>query len=153
MELALHMNQVETTPAILVLQETREVPKIPGYVTYTDPTKMGTAILVENHIAAIPHLTAQAGCEHTLVEMHAKEIGSKNNFFVMSVYCTPSQRHYEFDRVVMDAKKLAGNRPLLILGDFNAPHIFGGTNFNPRGERLWSRLWKTWTFLYSTNPE
>lgn len=63
MELANHINQVETRPAIFVLQETRRVPKIAGYVTYTEHTKMGTAILVENHIAATQHLTAQAGCE------------------------------------------------------------------------------------------
>ncbi|KAH9380391.1 hypothetical protein HPB48_017614 [Haemaphysalis longicornis] len=98
---------------------------------------MGTAILVENRIAATQHLTAQAGCEHTLVEIHAQEIGSKSNIFIMSVYCRPSQKQYEFDRVVLDAKRLARTRPLLILGDFNAPHTLWGYRFqSKRGKAL-----------------
>lgn len=66
------MNTLENQPAIIALQETNGRPKIPGYVTYTDPTGMGTAILVENHVAATQHVTAQAGCEHTLIEVHAR---------------------------------------------------------------------------------
>lgn len=136
-ELSLYIDSIETRPAILALQETRGTPRIPGYITYTDPTKMGSAILVENRIAATQHLTAQAGCEHTLVELHTKEISSKNNIFVMSAYCRPSQKQYKFDRVVLDAKKLAGNRPLLILGDFNAPHTLWGYGFqSKRGKAL-----------------
>ncbi|KAH7958947.1 hypothetical protein HPB49_006815 [Dermacentor silvarum] len=44
----------------------------------------------------------------------------------------PLQRHYEFDRVKMDAKKLAGNRLLLILGDFNAAHALWGYKFQSK---------------------
>lgn len=55
----------------------------------------------------------------------------------MSAYCRPSQGHYEFDRVVMDAKKLAGNRLLPISGDFNAPHTLWGYKFqSKRGKAL-----------------
>ncbi|KAL1478962.1 hypothetical protein MTO96_015954 [Rhipicephalus appendiculatus] len=80
---------------------------------------------------------AQCGCEHTLVEIHAREIGSSGNLLIMSVYCRPSQRQYEFDRIVSQAKGLAGSRPLLILGDFNAPHTTWGYKFQPkRGKAL-----------------
>ncbi|KAH7981810.1 hypothetical protein HPB52_001165 [Rhipicephalus sanguineus] len=111
--------------------------ELPGYVTYTDPTENGTAVLVRSNVAATQHVTAQGGCEYTLVEIHAREIGSSGNLFVMSVYCRPSQRQYEFDRIVSQAKGLAGSRPLLILGDFNAPHTTWGYKFqSKRGKAL-----------------
>ncbi|KAL1476386.1 hypothetical protein MTO96_036546 [Rhipicephalus appendiculatus] len=55
----------------------------------------------------------------------------------MSAYCRPSQRQYDFDRVVSQAKRLAGSRPLLILGDFNAPHTTWGYKYqSKRGKAL-----------------
>ncbi|XP_077552077.1 uncharacterized protein LOC144166425 [Haemaphysalis longicornis] len=66
-----------------------------------------------------------------------REIGNSGNLFVMSAYCRPSQRQYEFDRIVSQAKGLAGTRPLLILGDFNAPHTTWGYKFqSKRGKSL-----------------
>ncbi|KAH7953687.1 hypothetical protein HPB49_011218 [Dermacentor silvarum] len=111
--------------------------KLPGYVTYTDPTENGTVELIRSNVAATQHVTAQGGCEHTLVKIHAREIGSSGNLFVMSSYCRSSQRQYEFDRIVSQAKGLAGTRPLLILGDFNAPHTTWGYKFqSKRGKAL-----------------
>ncbi|KAH7980510.1 hypothetical protein HPB49_016809 [Dermacentor silvarum] len=117
--------------------ETNGKPRLPGYVTYTDPTENGTAVLVRSNVASTQHVTAQGGCENTLVETHAREIGSSGNLFVMSAYCRPSQRQYEFDRIVSHAKGLAGTRPLLILGDINAPHTMWGYKFqSKRGKAL-----------------
>ncbi|KAL3247565.1 hypothetical protein MRX96_056992 [Rhipicephalus microplus] len=83
------------------------------------------------------HVTTQGGCEHTLVEIHSREIGSSGDLFVMSVYCRPSQRQYVFDCIVSQVKGLAGTRPLLILGDFNAPHTTCGYKFqSKRGKAL-----------------
>ncbi|KAL1482160.1 hypothetical protein MTO96_033996 [Rhipicephalus appendiculatus] len=111
--------------------------KLPGYVTYTDPTEEGTAVLVRSNVAATQHVTAQGGCEHTLIEIHARTIGNTGNLYVMSAYCRPSQRQYDFDRVVSQAKRLAGSRPLLILGDFNAPHTTWGYKYqSKRGKAL-----------------
>ncbi|KAH6927030.1 hypothetical protein HPB50_025345 [Hyalomma asiaticum] len=50
----------------------------------------------------------------------------------MSAYCRPSQRQYDFDRVVSQAKRLAGSRPILILGDFNAPHTTWGYKYQSK---------------------
>lgn len=95
------------------------------------------AVLVRSNVAATQHVTAQGGCEHTLVEIHAREIGSSGNLFVMSAYCRLSQGQYEFDRIVSQAKGVAGTRPLLILGDFNAPHTTWGYKFqSKRGKAL-----------------
>ncbi|KAL1436842.1 hypothetical protein MTO96_049242 [Rhipicephalus appendiculatus] len=111
--------------------------KLPGYLTYTDPTEEGTAVLVRSNVAATQHVTAQGGCEHTLIEIHAGTIGNTGNLYVMSAYCRPSQRQYDFDRVVSQAKRLAESRPLLILGDFNAPHTTWGYKYqSKRGKAL-----------------
>lgn len=136
-ELMLYIDGQDNKPDVIALQETNGKPRLPGYVTYTDPTENGTAVLVRSNVAATQHVTAQGGCEHTLVEIHAREIGSAGNLFVMSAYCRPSQRQYEFDRIVSQAKGLAGTRPLLILGDFNAPHTTWGYKFqSKRGKAL-----------------
>ncbi|XP_077534500.1 uncharacterized protein LOC144146420 [Haemaphysalis longicornis] len=137
MELNLYISGQDDPPAIIALQETNGKPRLLGYVTYTDPSGTGTAVLVRNNVAATQHVTAQSGREHTLVEVPAREIGSTRNIFVMSAYCRPSQRQYDFDRTVQEAKSLAGTRPLLILGDFNAPHTLWGYKFlSKRGKAL-----------------
>ncbi|KAG0439500.1 hypothetical protein HPB47_016620 [Ixodes persulcatus] len=46
-----------------------------GYITYTDPSEKGNAILVCNNVAATQHVTAQRGCEHTLIEIHSRRGG------------------------------------------------------------------------------
>lgn len=136
-ELLLHIDALEHKPDVIALQETNGKPRLPGYVTYTDPTEKGTAVLVRSNVAATQHVTPQGGCEHTLVEIHARTIGNTGNLYVMSAYCRPSQRQYDFDRVVSQAKRLAGSRPLLILGDFNAPHTtWGYKHQSKRGKAL-----------------
>ncbi|KAH9365478.1 hypothetical protein HPB48_018944 [Haemaphysalis longicornis] len=114
-ELLLHIDGQENKPDIIALQETNGKPRLPGYVSYTDPTENGTAVLVRSN----------GRCEYTLVEIYAREIANSGNVFAMSGYCGPSQRQYEYDHIVIQAKGLAGTRPLLILGDFNAPHPTG----------------------------
>lgn len=56
---------------------------------------------------------------------------------MMSAYCRPSRRDLDFDEMVGQAKQLAGNRPFLVLGDFNAPHTTWGYKFqSKRGKAL-----------------
>ncbi|KAH7943478.1 hypothetical protein HPB52_008885 [Rhipicephalus sanguineus] len=94
-ELLLHVDALEHKPDVIALQETNGKPRLPGYVTYTDPTEEGTAVLVRSNVAATQHVTPQGGCEHTLVEIHARTIGNTGNLYVMSAYCRPSQRQYD----------------------------------------------------------
>ncbi|KAH9382287.1 hypothetical protein HPB48_000889 [Haemaphysalis longicornis] len=131
-EIQLHIESLDQKPDVIALQETGGRPRIPGYVTYADPSEEGTAVLVRSNVAATQHLTAQKGCEHTLVEIHTRTTGSGGNLFVMSAYCRPSRRDLNFDETVGQAKQLAGNRPLLVLGDFNAPHTTWGYKFQSK---------------------
>lgn len=76
LELSLHISGQENPPAVVALQEPNGKPSAPGYITYTDPSEKGTVVLVCKNVAATQHLTPQNGCEHTLVKVHAREIGS-----------------------------------------------------------------------------
>lgn len=51
----------------MALQETNGHARIPGFITYVDPSGKSTAILVKGSIAAVQHLTPRKECEHTLV--------------------------------------------------------------------------------------
>lgn len=139
-ELIMHMGgqDRQRQPVVIALQETRGKPRLPGYITYTDPSEISTAILVRNTVTATQHITAQHGCEHTLIEIHARDIGSARNMFILNVYCRPGARHYyNFDVIVREAKQLAKDRPLLVLGDFNAPHpMWGYKMASKRGKAL-----------------
>lgn len=55
----------------------------------------------------------------------------------MSAYCRPSQRQYDFDKTVGPAKRLEGNRLLVTLGDFIAPHTLWDYKYeSKRGKAL-----------------
>ncbi|KAH7959685.1 hypothetical protein HPB49_013042 [Dermacentor silvarum] len=83
-ELKQHVGSLENKPDVIVLQEINQRPRFPGYVTYVDPTEKGTAALIRNSIAATQHLTAQRGCEHTLVELHSRGKVSQPGAFAVA---------------------------------------------------------------------
>ncbi|KAL3245323.1 hypothetical protein MRX96_047023 [Rhipicephalus microplus] len=58
----------------------------------------------------------------------------------MSVYCKSSQRQSDFDRIVGQAKGSTGTRPLLILGDFNAPLTRWGYKFQFKRRKALARV-------------
>ncbi|XP_037558252.1 uncharacterized protein LOC119435475 [Dermacentor silvarum] len=95
------------------------------------------AALVRNCIAATQHLTAQRGCQHTLVELHSRGIRNTENVFVLNMYCRPTKKGIDMAGTIQDAVSKAGSRPLLVLGDFNAPHTTWGYRFcSKRGREL-----------------
>lgn len=119
------------------MQETNGRPKLAGYITYTDPSEKSTATLVKSSVAATQHLTPQRGCEHVLVEIHSREVGSGNNIFILNAYCRPSKKEIDFEGTLRDCAKEAKTRPILLLGDFNAPHTQWGYQFqSKRGKQL-----------------
>lgn len=113
-ELILHIGGQDRyrQPVIITLQETKVKPRMPGYITYTDPTEKSTAILVRNTVAATQHITAQHGCDHTLVEIHARDIGSTRNIFIQNVYCRPGAKHrYNFDAIEATSERQTAPSP------------------------------------------
>ncbi|KAK8766978.1 hypothetical protein V5799_006239 [Amblyomma americanum] len=108
--------------------------------SYTDPTENGMAVVVRSNVAATQHVTAQGGCEHTQVKILTREIGSSGSLFVMSAYCRPSQRQYEFERIVNKVKWLAETRPVLIFGDFNAAQTTWGHKFQSKNGKALAKV-------------
>lgn len=132
-ELQLYLDNLEQKPDVIALQETNGRIKLAGYITYTDPSEKGTATLVRSNVAATQHVTAQRGCEHTLIEIHERKVGNASNMFVLNAYCRPSRRAVDFEGTILDCVKEAKTRPILMLGDFNAAHTQWGTSIRPRG--------------------
>ncbi|XP_037518367.1 uncharacterized protein LOC119395152 [Rhipicephalus sanguineus] len=57
--------------------------------------------------------------------------------FVLNVYSKPSLQH-RFRELFRKARAVAGDGPLLVAGDFNAPHAaWGYARETPKGRRLW----------------
>lgn len=52
-----YLNTLDPKPDIIAVQETNGPTKLPGYITYEDPSKKAAATLVRNKIADTQHLT------------------------------------------------------------------------------------------------
>lgn len=136
-ELQQFVATLDPQPDIIALQEVNSRARLPGYVTYTDPTGKATATLVRKNVAATQHLTSQKGCEHTLIEVHSSSTKKKDNLFVLNTYCRPSNKKPGIQDTIEETLNLAKDHPTLILGDFNAPHQVWGYKFNSqRGKKI-----------------
>ncbi|XP_077547715.1 uncharacterized protein LOC144159942 [Haemaphysalis longicornis] len=122
---ALQAHRIGTSTAVIILFEGT---KVPNYVKY----------------GAVLH-----GCDHTLVELHARDIGHSKNVFILNVYCRPGAKHkYDFDAILKDAMGLAKSRTLLVMGDFNAPHPMWGYKIaSKRGKALVQAMGKHGLYL------
>lgn len=127
-----YVTSLDPQPDIIALQETNSKPRLPGYITYADPTEKSTAILVKGCVAAIQHLTPQKDCEHTLVEILSQSTKKKSNLLIINMYCRPSRKQPGIREVIQEALLLAKDAPLLIVGDFNAPHQLWGYTYNSK---------------------
>ncbi|CAN7995406.1 unnamed protein product [Ixodes hexagonus] len=102
-ELVQYYQHSTIKPDIILIQEPNGKAKLPGFISYEDPTGRGTATLVKNNIAATHHITAQRGLEpgtqtgnitvrpcleHTLIEVHPKSTKEQEGgLFLINCYC------------------------------------------------------------------
>ncbi|XP_070394012.1 uncharacterized protein [Dermacentor albipictus] len=62
----------------------------------------------------------------------------RNSVFVLSVYSNPRDSRQPFQTILKKATDLAGRRPLVVVGDFNAPYdIWGYVYDTTKGRKLW----------------
>lgn len=136
-------------PDIILLQEPNGKAKLPGFISYEDPTGRSTATLIKNNIAATHHITPQRGLEHTLTEVHPKSVNKhEGGLFILNCYCRPrAKKPWGLDDTFTEAIRLATAKPnstLLIAGDFNAAHQTWGYHWNSaRGKEIDSKWTKT----------
>lgn len=131
-------------PDVIALQETGVIAKLSGYVTYVQPAVTGKppiATLVRRNIPVIQHNTDIETADHILLEMIGRQYkGIKNSIFVLNVYSSPRHQH-KFTKLFKAAIKISKKNPLLIIGDFNAPHAAWGYDKETRkGRNLWEDI-------------
>ncbi|KAH6926237.1 hypothetical protein HPB50_015912 [Hyalomma asiaticum] len=81
------------------------------------------------------------GIEYVMTEilMNSPKKGlRRNSLFILNIYCSPSYRRARADSLLKRAVSMAGSYPLVVVGDFNAPHsVWGYAYDTPKGRELW----------------
>lgn len=108
-------------PDIIALQETDTPnPVLRGYVAYTQDPAHRTAVLVSKALTAQEH-HIPSPIAHTLVEVLPTR-PAQPSLFILNVYSPPQHPLRDIDPLLLETTKISGSNPLLLLGDFNAPH-------------------------------
>ncbi|KAM7302421.1 uncharacterized protein ISCGN_017938 [Ixodes scapularis] len=98
------------------------------------PPPPAAAVLVRRNVTMAQRELQGVKVPHVLVELIPR---SGQGLFVLNVYIKPSLQH-RFGELFRRARAVAGVGPLLIAGDFNAPHAaWGYGRETPKGKRLW----------------
>lgn len=133
-ELQSYIDKLQQKPDIKHCKKRMAKTKLSGYVTYTDTGERSTATMVRSNVAATQHMTAQGGCEHTLIEIHSRRVGGDRNIFILNAYCRPSNKNIDFEGPMIDCIKEAKTRPVIMVGDFTQPTRHGATNIRQKEE-------------------
>ncbi|KAL1424127.1 hypothetical protein MTO96_003625 [Rhipicephalus appendiculatus] len=134
-------------PDVIALQEPFDRAQLPGYVTCGSPCEctgkdIRACTLVKRGTAFIDHaldISEESDIDHTQIEVVPCSGTRKTGLFVLNVYSTPSKRGltHSFSALFREAMAKAASSPLLICGDFNAPHTQWGYGADsPKGKRL-----------------
>lgn len=128
-------------PHVILLQETgMETITLPGYraVSSLAENGHGIATLIAKKCAFQEHdlRLGNTKLEASLVEIIPNS-WLKNSVYVMNVYCSPRDNRQTFYSLTTKASSKARETPLVMAGDFNAPHeAWGYVRSIPKGCRL-----------------
>ncbi|XP_040078313.3 LOW QUALITY PROTEIN: uncharacterized protein LOC120850040, partial [Ixodes scapularis] len=112
-------------PDIIALQETEtDTIKIRGYETHIAEGRNRTAILTKKHHTTQQHQISHR-IEHTLIEMIPQK-KTLQSLFILNVYSPPSDNLRDLDKFLREVKKVTKGQKILVVGDFNAPHVAWG---------------------------
>ncbi|KAL3220381.1 hypothetical protein MRX96_050407 [Rhipicephalus microplus] len=121
--------------------------QLPGYVACGSPCEftrkdIKVCTLVKRGTAFIDpslDISEELDINHNLIEVMPCIGNRKTGLFVLSVCSPPSKRDltHNFGALFREAMAKAASSPLLICGDFNAPHTQSGYGADsPKGKRL-----------------
>ncbi|XP_072140696.1 uncharacterized protein [Dermacentor andersoni] len=80
---------------------------------------------------------ATCKAEHVMIEIIPGRL-RRQSVFILNVYSSPNDLRQRFKALLRKAINLAGTSPLVIAGDFNAPHYAWGYMYNTvKGNELW----------------
>ncbi|KAG0417017.1 hypothetical protein HPB47_005941 [Ixodes persulcatus] len=109
-------------PQNLALQETEtDTIKIRGYETHISEGRNRTAILTKKQHTTEQHQISHR-IEHTLIEMTPQK-KTVQSLFILNVYSPPSDNLRDLDKFLRDVKKVTKGQKLLVVWDFDAPHV------------------------------
>lgn len=157
--LQLHIQNLDSKPDIIALQEASGSVKLPGFKAYTPPgmdpggvSSVFTAVLVHRNTTAIQHTIDCSREDYVLLEIVPKRKDDKS-LFILNVYSSPKDKGFGLPQLLMKTQRLAARAQLIVVGDFNAPHPeWGYIRASPKGNRLWQVAQDLrWTLL--NNPQ
>ncbi|XP_075526245.1 uncharacterized protein LOC142557943 [Dermacentor variabilis] len=111
-----------------------------GYRTIFGGSKArGTCILLDSKRTHVIHdlKIPLSSLEYVMIEVIPNRV-NKKNVFILNVYSAPRNRVQRFKLLLQKASKLAGDHPLIVAGDFNAPYqVWGYKHDTVKGKDLW----------------
>ncbi|KAH7981274.1 hypothetical protein HPB49_022862 [Dermacentor silvarum] len=141
--LAQYLRTQEEKPQVILLQETIiEDVTINGYEVSVRKGEngRGVATCVKRGITTIDHgiLDKRSNAEYMCVELLPGR-HFRTSFLILNVYSSPKKKEERFYALIAKAASIAAKAgiPLLVAGDFNAPHTTWSYGANtPKGESV-----------------
>lgn len=132
-------------PHVILLQETITTElTLTGYKaeTHRNEHGRGVAILIGKKIPYIRHEIRHTACylEHLTIEIIPNDhVGNKQSIFLTTLYSSPKDTRQGFRGILGKIANIAKDSPLIVGGDFNAPHQAWGYAYpSSKGERLYT---------------
>lgn len=142
-------------PHVILLQETMtDQVSLQGYKALAlRGDGRGICTLVSSKFTFVAHDLGvrPSKTETSLVEVIPSQ-SNISSIFILNVYSSPSDHRQRFKTIITRATKLAGNSPLVVAGDFNAPfHAWNYPHDTVKGRSLWQEAGDAGLFLM-TDP-
>lgn len=92
-----------------------------------DENRRGIATLIQKDISFVTHelRIGQSNIANVFVEIIPNKV-IKDSIFILNIYSAPRFPQQSFHKIISTACAQAGRSPILIAGDFNAPHTQWG---------------------------
>lgn len=128
-------------PHVIMLQETLgDALTFPGYrvVSVREQGKRGLATLVAKKCSFQEHKLQLGNSKAEVIILEIiPNSWLKNSVFLLNVYSSPSDKRQGFASIMAKAVALARGAPIVVAGDFNAPHdAWGYARQSPKGNNL-----------------
>nr|XP_050030525.1 uncharacterized protein LOC126526712 [Dermacentor andersoni] len=103
-----------------------------GYKTHIAQGRTRTAVLIKKHYTTQKHQINHR-IEHTLIELVPPK-KTLQSLYILNVYSPPRDTLKDLDKFLREVKKVTNGQKLLVVGDFNAPHVaWGYRSTNKKG--------------------
>lgn len=127
------------TPTVIALQETGPNVKMLNYKAYRHSDFPQLATLIHRNYS-VEQRSLPFDIPHIFTTILPKRIGHRQ-LNVLNIYSSPRNTQHTFHDIFQSALQHAGHQPLLIMGDFNAPHIaWGYSRTTRKGRLLWEAI-------------